>query len=125
MPGPWYRTSPDQAGKATDERHGGAVQRSHQRRAGDPALYLRRGPGADAQALRLAVQSPYPSEGPASSITDHGDEGVAGQTTLCIYQVVGQSHGARNFMLTRLSNKKWRLNIMRVRYDRSSSRNVL
>ena len=43
--------------------------------------YLGRGSGTDAQTLRLAVQSPHPSKGPASSITDHSDEGVAGQAT--------------------------------------------
>ena len=72
-----HRAPPDQAGKAANERHGGALQRPHQRRAGDSALCLRRGPGTDAETLHLAVQSPHPAEGTAPSITYCDDERMA------------------------------------------------
>lgn len=54
---------------------------------------IRRGPGTDAEAIRLAVQSPYSAEGVAPSIIDCSDEGIAGQAAQANYQAGNQSSG--------------------------------
>src|SRR5680860_378915 len=51
-----YRSSPDTAEVASDQRHGRALQWPHRRSAAKPPFPIRRGTGDDAASLRLALQ---------------------------------------------------------------------